>query len=83
MTDNDANRLPSNPPKNNTPNVCPVIGTGLKGTGIDNLANNANSNDPAKDIPIERVSDCPLLNVSILFVVNIVSLSFITCNNKK
>ena len=77
-----ANLLPSIPPRNNTPKVCPVIGTGLNGTGTDSLANRAKSNEPANDIPIERANVSPLLNCSILFVINIVSLSIFTYNNK-
>ena len=34
-------RLPNTAPVNRTENVCPVIGTGVKGSGIETLANPA------------------------------------------
>ena len=39
---------PSKPPTNTTPIVWPVIGIGLKGTGMDICANKAIKNDPKR-----------------------------------
>ncbi len=63
---------PSKPPTKITPIVCPVMGIGLKGTGMDICANKAINNDPSRTANILAVlssmTRTPELSKEIVFV---------------